>query len=90
MLDKIIESLECDELILEDTKNQFGETVTLKSLSINQEGQFELYEVLCYNSSLHGLGTCSCNSHQSYRKFKIPALEGLEIIMEYIKKKKEK
>ena len=52
-----------DRIVLREVgRDQFGEEIELRRLEIYPD-RVEGYEVVCMSSSLLGLGTCQCHSH---------------------------
>ena len=88
ILDNIIDDLKNDKLVLDQRRNQQGQNVVTKSLSINEEGQFQLFTVNCKSSSIYGFGTCHCSTHSASTEKTIIAIEGLRTIQDYIRKQK--
>ena len=50
------------DVVLSTITNQHGEVMDDQAISF-REGKWYLEEINCYSSSLLGMGTCQCNSH---------------------------
>ncbi len=76
-------------IILSTVTDQYGYEVAEKTLEINEDGLFEIWEISCYNSSYFGLGCCQCNSHDAAIRYHISPKRALEYIREYIERQEK-
>src|SRR5690606_37830803 len=82
---KLLEEVQINGMMLEQTKNQFGETITTKYI---EHGGNELVYLNCWSASSVGMGICNCVNHPTWRSKKLSAKEILEIAKEYFTKQK--
>ena len=84
---ELIKKLEGGEkIILSTVTNQYGDEVAERTIEINEEGLFEIWEIYCYDSVYFGLGNCQCNSHDAASRYTISPESALEYIAEYIER----
>ena len=81
---KLLEEVQTNGMMLEQTKNQFGETITTKYI----EHGGELVYLDCWSASSVGMGICNCVNHPTWRSKKLSAKEILEIAKGHFAKQK--
>jgi hypothetical protein len=84
---ELIKKLEGGEkIILSTVVNQYGDEVIERTLEINEDGLFEVWQIECYDSNYFGMGCCHCNSHDAASRYTISPESALEYIAEYIER----
>lgn len=71
-----------EQLVLSYFENAFGEAIDTALVFNN--GTWEVKQLNCISASSQGLGTCACNSHDTYVYDNISRKEALELIRQYI------
>ena len=89
MLRELLKKLkEGNEVVLNRTTNQYGETMDDQAISF-REGKWYLDMINCHSSSLLGMGTCQCNSHDPTGREEITRKEAINHLKELIKESQE-
>lgn len=80
---KLSEKLKCG-VTLETIESQLGTEVLSETLILRSDGIFEHWQINCFSSGLHDLGTCRCQSHPADIKEELTLKESLPLIKKFM------